>query len=62
MPKLYRHTACMLRWEESTDNVCVKFFNYACFTEANRNGQHLVPVMWIFNVNTEGTRVACLLG
>ena len=39
-----------------------KFEVNNCLAEVPYTGQHLVPMMWLFNIKTDGTRKARLVG
>ena len=49
-------------WAEAIDKELTKFEVNKCFTEVPFVNQHLVPMMWLFNVKTDGTRKARLVG
>ena len=44
------------------DKELTKFEINNCQTYVPYNGQHLVPMMWLFNIKTDGTHKARLVG
>ena len=45
--------------------ICVeleKFKKHNCLLLTHFDGQHLVPMKWIFSIETDGTYKACLVG
>ena len=49
-------------WADAVDKELIKFEAYKCFTEVPFVNQHLVPMTWLFNIKTDGTRKAHLIG
>ena len=49
-------------WRASIDKECDKFAKNDCLRVVPFNGQHLVPMMWLFTIKTDGTLKARLVG
>jgi Reverse transcriptase (RNA-dependent DNA polymerase) len=49
-------------WAEAIDKELTKFETNSCLTYVEYNGQHLVPMMWLFSIKTDGTHKARLVG
>ena len=49
-------------WAEAIDKELTKFEINSCLTYVEYNGQHLVPMMWLFSIKTDGTHKARLVG
>ena len=49
-------------WAEAIDKELTKFEINSCLTYVEFNGQHLVPMMWLFSIKTDGTKKARLVG
>ena len=49
-------------WAEAIDKELTKFETNSCLTYVEYNGQHLVPMMWLFSMKTDGTHKARLVG
>ena len=49
-------------WAAAIDKERSKFEVNNCLAEVPFTGQHLVPMMWLFNVKTDGTKKARLVG
>ena len=49
-------------WAEAIDKELTKFEVNSCLTYVEYNGQHLVPMMWLFSIKTDGTHKARLVG
>ena len=49
-------------WKASIDKECDKFAKNNCFIVVPYNGQHLVPMMWLFTIKTDGTLKSRLVG
>ena len=49
-------------WAEAINKELTKFEINSCLTYVEYNGQHLVPMMWLFNIKTDGTHKARLVG
>ena len=50
------------QWAEAIDKELTKFEKNICLQLVPYNNQHLVPMMWIFVIKTDGTRKARLVG
>ena len=61
-PKNYDQAMRMPKWAEAIDKELTKFEVNSCLTYVPYNGQHLVPMMWLFNIKTDGTYKARLVG
>ena len=62
VPRGYAQAAHIPAWKEAIDKECEKFSKNKCFTLVPYNGQHLVPMMWLFSIKTDGTLKARLVG
>ena len=49
-------------WEIAINQERGKFELNNCLKEVSYTGQHLVPMMWLFNIKTDGTKKARLVG
>ena len=49
-------------WRESIQKEKDKFSKNSCFTIVPYVAQHLVPMMWLFSIKTDGTKKARLVG
>ena len=49
-------------WEAAINKERGKFELNNCLKEVPYTGQHLVPMMWLFNIKTDGTKKARLVG
>lgn len=49
-------------WAEAINKELTKFEVNSCLTYVEYNGQHLVPMMWLFSIKTDGTHKARLVG
>jgi hypothetical protein len=49
-------------WRAAIAVELSKFSKNDCFLLVNYTGQHLVPMMWLFNIKTDGTLKARLVG
>ena len=49
-------------WAEAINKELTNFEINSCLTYVEYNGQHLVPMMWLFNIKTDGTHKARLVG
>ena len=49
-------------WEAAINKERGKFELNNCLEEVPYTGQHLVPMMWLFNIKTDGTKKARLVG
>jgi hypothetical protein len=50
------------QWAAAIDKELTKFEVNKCFTVVPLTNQHLVPMMWLFNIKTDGTKKAHLVG
>ena len=50
------------KWNKAIDTELTKFETINCFQFIPDTGQHLVPMMWLFNIKTDGTKKARLVG
>ena len=49
-------------WEQAINTERTKFEVNNCFRSVPFTGQHLVPMMWLFSIKTDGTKKARLVG
>ena len=49
-------------WKTAIDTELTKFETNPCLEFVPFTGQHLVPMMWLFNIKNDGTRKARLIG
>ena len=49
-------------WRKAIETELEKFRTHNCLIMAIYDGQHLVPMEWIFSIKTDGTYKACLVG
>ena len=49
-------------WESAINTERAKFETNNCFRSVPFTGQHLVPMMWLFTIKTDGTKKARLVG
>lgn len=61
-PRTYEQAMRMPCWEEAINKELTKFEVNSCLTYVEFNGQHLVPMMWLFSIKTDGTKKARLVG
>lgn len=61
-PRTYEQAMRLPRWAEAIDKELTKFEINSCLTYVEFNGQHLVPMMWLFSIKTDGTYKARLVG
>ena len=50
------------QWAAAIDKELTKFEVNKCFTVVPFTNQHLVPMMWLFNIKTDGTKKSRLVG
>jgi Reverse transcriptase (RNA-dependent DNA polymerase) len=50
------------KWNKAIDTELIKFEDNNCLQYVPDTGQHLVPMMWLFSIKTDGTRKARLVG
>jgi hypothetical protein len=62
VPKTFWQAMKQPEWAAAIDKELTKFEVNKCFTEVSYTNQHLVPMMWLFNVKTDGTKKARLVG
>jgi hypothetical protein len=62
VPKTFWQAMSDPLWADAIDKELTKFEFNKCFVEVPFVNQHLVPMMWLFNVKTDGTRKARLVG
>ena len=61
-PKNFWDAMRLPEWEEAINKERGKFEKNNCLQEVPFTGQHLVPMMWLFNIKTDGTKKARLVG
>ena len=61
-PRTYQQAMNIPSWAAAIDKELTKFEINNCLTYVPYNGQHLVPMMWLFNIKTDGTHKARLVG
>lgn len=61
-PKTYDQAMRMPKWAEAINKELTKFEINSCLTYVPYNHQHLVPMMWLFSIKTDGTYKARLVG
>jgi hypothetical protein len=49
-------------WAAAITKEQIKFEANSCLAEVPYTGQHHVPMMWLFNIKTDGTKKARLVG
>lgn len=62
VPSDFYKASLIPEWKDSINKECEKFAKNDCFTIVPYNGQHLVPMMWMFTIKTDGTKKARLVG
>ena len=62
VPSSFSKAALNPLWLASINKEREKFAKNDCFVVVPYNGQHLVPMMWLFNIKTDGTLKARLVG
>jgi hypothetical protein len=62
IPKDFWKTMALPEWNKAIDTELTKFETNNCFQFVPIAGQHLVPLMWLFNIKTDGTKKVRLVG
>ena len=62
VPKNFWEAMRIPDWEAAINKERGKFEINNCLKEVPYTGQHLVPMMWLFNIKTDGTKKARLVG
>ena len=62
VPQNYFKAMHKPEWAAAIDKELTKFEKNLCLQMVPYNGQHQVPMMWIFNIKTDGTKKARLVG
>lgn len=62
VPKTFWSAIRLPEWAAAINKERGKFELNNCLAEVPYTGQHLVPMMWLFNVKTDGTKKARLVG
>ena len=62
VPKTFWEAMKLPEWAAAIDKERAKFEVNNCLAEVPFTNQHLVPMMWLFNVKTDGTKKARLVG
>jgi hypothetical protein len=62
VPKTFWKAMAIPEWKLSIDTELKKFEANACLEFVPYTGQHLVPMMWLFNIKNDGTCKARLVG
>ena len=62
VPKAFWKAMKIPEWKVAIDIELTKFETNACLEFVPYTGQHLVPMMWLFNVKNDGTKKARLVG
>ena len=62
VPQNYYKAIRKPEWSAVIDKELTKFEKNLCLQIVPYNGQHQVPMMWIFNIKTDGTKKARLVG
>ena len=62
VPKTFWKAMAIPEWKVAIDTELRKFETNACLEFVPFTGQHLVPMMWLFNIKNDGTRKARLVG
>jgi hypothetical protein len=62
VPRSFNHAMRLPRWCIAIDIELSKFEKNLCFKLVRYNGQSLIPLMWLFNIKTDGTYKARLVG
>ena len=55
IPKSYEEAMTIPEWRKTIETVPEKFRPHNCLIMAIYDGQHLVPMKWIFSIKTDGT-------
>ena len=62
VPKDFWKAMAIPEWNKAIDTELTKFETNNCFQWVPDTGQHQVPMMWLFNIKTDGTKKARLVG
>ena len=62
IPKSYEKAMTIPEWCKAIETELEKFRTHNCLIMAIYDGQHLVPMKWIFSIKTDGTYKARLVG
>ena len=62
VPKTFWEAMRIPDWEAAINKERGKFEINNCLEEVDYKNQHLVPMMWLFNIKTDGTKKARLVG
>ena len=62
VPKSFYQALKDPEWIAAVDKERAKFEINNCLAEVPYTGQHLVPMMWLFTIKTDGTKKARLVG
>jgi Reverse transcriptase (RNA-dependent DNA polymerase) len=62
VPKTFWSALRQPDWAAAINKERTKFELNNCLAEVPYTGQHLVPMMWLFNIKTDGTKKARLVG
>jgi hypothetical protein len=62
VPKDFWKAMAIPEWNKAIDTELIKFEANNCLQYVPDTGQHLVPMMWLFSIKTDGTRKARLVG
>ena len=62
VPQNYYKAMRLPEWREAIDKELPKFEKNLCLQLVPYKKQHLVPMMWIFNIKSDGTKKARLVG
>ena len=60
--KSYEEAMTIPEWRKAIESELKKFRTHNCLITAIYDGQHLVPIKWIFSIKTDGTYKARLVG
>ena len=62
VPKDFWKAMAIPEWNKAIDTELIKTELNNCLQYVPDTGQHLVPMMWLFSIKTDGTRKARLVG
>ena len=62
IPKSYWKAMAIPEWAAAIDTELKKFEKNSCLHVVPYTDQHLVPMMWLFSIKTDGTKKARLVG
>ena len=62
IPKSYEEAMTISEWRKAIETELEKLRTHNCLIMATYDGQHLVPMKWIFSIKTDGTYEARLVG